>query len=81
MCNCIEELTKKLREHYDGKFKKPIASLMLQTCISFDRGCLATYSEVKIALVGQQKEETAILAHAFCPFCGVKLREKEAANA
>lgn len=78
MCNCIDEITKKLREHYDGKFKKPIESLMLQTAISFDRGCLTTYSEIKIALVGQKKEETEILAHTYCPFCGVKLREKEA---
>ncbi len=78
MCNCIDEMTKKLREHYDGKFKKPIKTITLQTCLNFKSGGVDTYSEVKIALVGQKKEETAILAHTFCPFCGVKLREEEA---
>ncbi len=76
MCNCIAEVTKKLREHYDGKFKKPIESLQLQTYINFDRGCLETYSEVKIGLVGRKKEETAVLAHTYCPFCGELLRKE-----
>ncbi|SNR99668.1 hypothetical protein SAMN04488503_2251 [Humidesulfovibrio mexicanus] len=78
MCNCIAEVTKKLREHYDGKFKKPIESLQLQTYIDFNSGRLGTYTEVKIALVDQKKVETASLVHTFCPFCGVRLREKEA---
>lgn len=78
MCNCIDEMTKRLREHYDGKFKKPVESIQLQTCLNFSRGGEDTYTEVKIALVGQKKEETAILAHTYCPFCGEKLREKGA---
>lgn len=79
MCNCIDEMTKKLRDHCDGKFKKPIESVILQTCINFERGCLDTYTEVKIALVGQKKEETTILAHTYCPFCGEQKRAEASA--
>lgn len=78
MCTCIEDMTKRLREHYDGTFKKPIECIRLQTFLNFTGGVLGTYSEVKIVLVGQKKEETAVLAHTYCPFCGVKLREEEA---
>lgn len=81
MCTCIEDLTKRLREHYDGKFKNPIESIQLQTCLYFNSGRVATYSEVKIALVGQKKAETATMVHSYCPFCGLPLRDKEAANA
>jgi hypothetical protein len=74
-------MTKKLREHYDGKFKKPIESLQLQTYINFDRGCLDTYTEVKIVLVGRKKEETAVVAHTYCPFCGEQKRAVAEASA
>ena len=79
MCNCISELTKKLRGHYDGKFKKPIDQLTIQSCINFESGSLDTYSEVKISLAGQKKREDVMLVHSYCPFCGVKIRgDKEA---
>lgn len=78
MCDCIDETTKSLREYYDGKFKKPVESVKLQTLLNLTRGREDTYTEVKIALVGQKKEETASLVHTYCPFCGVLLREKEA---
>lgn len=78
MCKCIDEISEKLREHYDGKFKKPIESVKLQTLLNFTRGSVDTYTEVKIALSGQKKEETLSLAHTYCPFCGERKR-KEAA--
>lgn len=74
-CNCINELTTKLRDHYDGKFKKPIESVRLQTMLNFTRGSVDTCTEVTIALVGQKKEETVTLAHTYCPFCGTKMME------
>lgn len=78
MCNCIEETTKMVREFYDGKFKKPIKDIQLQTCLNFSKGRAETYTEVKIGLVGQKTEETVTLVHTYCPFCGVRKHEKEA---
>lgn len=74
-CTCIEDMTKKLHERYDGKTKKPIESVTIQTCINFTSGALDTYSDAKIALVGQKKEISVILAHTFCPFCGEQKRK------
>lgn len=73
MCTCINDLTKKLKEHYNGKFKKKdIEDIKINTLMSFDDSPEATYSEAMVSLVGQKKEHSVILKHSFCPFCGEK---------
>jgi hypothetical protein len=77
MCNCIETMTTKLYTHYDGKFKKPVVHIELQTGVDFKAGCLVTYSDVDIRLKDQKKTVKSTVLHTYCPFCGVLLRDKE----
>ena len=71
MCTCIDDLTKKLKELYNGKFKKKdIENISINTLISFSGKAGETFSEATISLVGQKKEHSIVIAHTYCPFCG-----------
>ena len=77
MCNCVDDITKKMHEAYDGKFKKPIESVQFQTAFNITTGAMDTYLDIKFSLVGQKKEECVIIAHTFCPFCGENKRKEQ----
>ncbi len=74
MCNCIDELEKKVAEHLTEKkaYKKPIKKVEL-TGKGFTLGkniSVRTKTDFEVTLEGQKKKHKVPVFHSFCPFCG-----------
>ena len=76
MCNCIDELEKKVAEHLTEKktYKKPITKVeMLGKRFTLGEGVsIKTKNDFEVTLEGQKKKVKVPVFHSFCPFCGEK---------
>ena len=82
-CDCVRRIEKEMFESFKNGnmqrlYKKPVVSVdyMNEFLISGNSGA-RTFSQVEIALKGQQRRKTITVAHTFCPHCGIRLMEEK----
>jgi len=77
MCNCIDELEKKIANHLTEKkaYRKPIKKVeMLGKGFTIGEGVsLRTKTDFEVTLEGQKKKDNVPVFHSYCPFCGEKV--------
>jgi hypothetical protein len=71
-CNCIKEKETALIGQIIGH-KKVTRAEVISGVLSFENFKFLSTSEVRLTFDGVNKKRVIPLAHAFCPFCGVKI--------
>lgn len=77
MCDCIDELEKKMAEHLTETkaYKKPIKKVELKGkgfTLGGNSVSVRTKTDFEVTLDGQKKKDTVPVLHSYCPFCGEK---------
>jgi len=76
MCECIEKLESKVKEHVieNKVFRKPVKSVAMRgKIISLSDGFKSRLSsDFEIELERQKKRESMPVAWSYCAFCGEK---------
>lgn len=76
---CISNIQKMFLGQKDSKGRL-VTEAILDTSMCFDREKnsidIVTYSNIELTIEGQKKKIKQIVAHNYCPFCGMKMNRK-----
>ncbi len=76
MCNCIQELQKKVIGT-DWKGKKIVSAKFLSMAFMGPTFSSKSTSELEATVDGMKKPQIIPIVHSFCPFCGKEYVDKK----